>query len=88
MNNEIYFRFERQPIGHKLITEVPGLECYENEFNSIGYEKAYHLLGQYLLLNKDNEMFDIWLIKKFPSIISIHRNLCVEAISQWTYNNL
>ncbi len=88
MNNEIYFQFERQPIGNKLITEVPGLECYKNEFNSIGYEKAFHLLGQYLLLNKDNTLFDMWLIKEFPSITSIHRNLCLEAISQWTYNNL
>ena len=88
MNNNIYYRFERQPIGNKSITEIPGLEYYGNEFNLIGYVKAFHLLGQYLLLNKNNEIFNMWLEKEFPSIPSINRNLCVEAISQWTYNNL
>jgi len=88
MNNDIYFRFERQPIGHKLITEIPGLEYYGDIFNNIGYDKAIHLLGQYLLCNKDNEIFNTWLINEFPSITTVNRNLCIESLSQWTYNNL
>ena len=36
MNNDIYFRFERQPIGHKPITYIPGIECYEDAFTSVG----------------------------------------------------
>ena len=88
MNNNIYFRFERQPIGNKLITEIPGLESYGDEFMGNGYEKAFHLLGQYLILNKDNDLLSIWLKNEFPFISQTDRELCVESLSQWTYNNL
>jgi hypothetical protein len=88
MNNDIYFRFERQPIGHKLITDIPGIEYYGDAFTSVGFTKAYHLLGQYLLLNKDNGLFNSWLKNEFPIMSNNDIQLCVESLYQWTYNNL
>ena len=88
MNNNTYFYFERQPIGKKSITDIPGLEHYGKEFHNTGYEKAYHLLGQYLLFNQDNELFNKWLMQEFPSINTKNRLLCIDALSQWTRNNL
>ena len=89
MNNAIYFRFERQPLGEKSIGTVPGITpLIQAEFEEIGFTKAYHLLGQYLIFNKDNILLQSWLSTEINSMGLSNRQQCVEAISQWTYNNL
>jgi hypothetical protein len=89
MNNNIYFRFERQPLGEKTIDNVPGIDpLIEEEFNKFGFTKAYQLLGQYLLCNKNNEQFNNWLETTIPSMTPYNRHDCINALSEWVHNNL
>ena len=45
--------------------------------------QAYNLLGQFLILNKDEEMFKEWL-KEEVKMSGKHLNDCFNCISEWT----
>jgi len=76
--------FVSEPMGEKEVTEVAGIgPTHGKRLIELGFEKAYNLLGQYLLLNKDEEMFKEWL-KEEAGIKGKHVNDCNNCISEWT----
>lgn len=51
-----------EPMGDKEVTELSGIgETLGGRLSGKGYDKAYVVLGQYLLLKKDEELFRDWL---------------------------
>jgi hypothetical protein len=76
--------FVSEPMGEKEITDIAGIgETYGKKLRDLGFEKAYNLLGQYLLINKDEEMFKEWL-KDEVGMNGKHLNDCHNCISEWT----
>jgi hypothetical protein len=76
--------FVSEPMGEKPVTDIAGIgETYGKRLNELGFEKAYNLLGQFLLLNKDEENFKEWL-KEEVSMNGKHLNDCCACMSEWT----
>ncbi|TPP61507.1 Barrier-to-autointegration factor B [Fasciola gigantica] len=77
--------FVTEPIGEKLVTDLPGIgEKLGERLEAKGFEKAYTVLGQFLLLRRDEELFKEWLkeacganAKQAASVLNqTHWNLC------------
>merc|ERR1711911_75294 len=50
--------FISEPIGDKLVTSVPGVgEKYGENLKNQGFDKAFVLLGQFLVLKKEKDVF-------------------------------
>lgn len=54
--------FVSEPIGEKPVTELPGIgNTLGRQLTVEGFDKAYMVLGQYLVLKKNKENFKTWL---------------------------
>ncbi|PAA84808.1 hypothetical protein BOX15_Mlig016644g2, partial [Macrostomum lignano] len=54
--------FVAEPMGEKPVTELPGIGPVLGErLASRGCDRAYVILGQFLVVKKDREMFTDWL---------------------------
>ncbi|KAM4040762.1 barrier-to-autointegration factor-like protein [Anomaloglossus baeobatrachus] len=76
--------FVSEPMGEKPITALAGigevLGCRLEEF---GFDKAYVLLGQFLILKKDaDDLFKDWL-KDFCGANSRQADLCASCLQEW-----
>merc|ERR1712131_443146 len=56
---------------------------FQKRLNDKGFEYAYNLLGQFLLLNKDEETFQEWL-KDEAEMNSKYAKDVSNCISEWT----
>lgn len=75
--------FVSEPIGDKLVSELPGIgEALGQRLQRKGYATAYNVLGQYLLLNKQEELFIDWM-KMTSGANSKQAADCYAALHEW-----
>ena len=81
-------KYVRHPLCDKDINVISGVgKMTSCKLRKHGYTKAYQLLGQYLLLNKDKQMFIEWL-EYVTQKKSIHHHRTAEWIYEWCHYNL
>ncbi|TGZ65963.1 hypothetical protein CRM22_005605 [Opisthorchis felineus] len=75
--------FVTEPIGEKLVTELPGIgERLGERLEAKGFEKASVVLGQFLLLRRDEELFKDWL-KEACGANAKQADDCFTALRDW-----
>lgn len=75
--------FITEAIGDKPVTDVAGIgKVLGERLNTAGFEKAYNLVGQFLLLNKDVETFADWLKEEIQANKK-QSNDCAKCIEEW-----
>ena len=77
--------FVAEPMGdEKLVTDLPGIgEVLGKRLTEAGYDKAYVVLGQFLLFKKDEEMFVDWL-KETCGANKKQSKDCHDALAEWS----
>uniref|UniRef100_A0A7E4W123 Barrier-to-autointegration factor 1 n=1 Tax=Panagrellus redivivus TaxID=6233 RepID=A0A7E4W123_PANRE len=76
--------FIGEPMGDKEVTAIAGIgETYGKKLAEKGYDKAYVLLGQFLLLKKDQEIFIDWL-KEEVGVSAQHGKNAAACLHEWT----
>lgn len=79
--------FVTEQLGSAPIDEIPGMDVsFKQELTRHGFTKAYHLLGQYLVLNKDKDDMDSWLAEM--GCIGHRSRVIIEALDEWCEINL
>ena len=75
--------FIAEPMGEKTVTELAGIGAVlGNKLIDQGFDKAYSVLGQYLLLKKDKDLFQDWLKDACNANIK-QSNDCYQCLSDW-----
>ncbi len=81
--------FVRETMKDKPVEAIAGIgDRPKAILGEKGFDKAYHLLGQFLVLSKDPTVFDAWLQTEVTSMNSKHRGDCVECLREWCEKNL
>jgi len=75
--------FVAEPMGDKPVTDLAGVgNVLGQRLKSKGYSEAYVVLGQFLLLKKDNELFVDWM-KDTAGANSKQAADCGQCLSDW-----
>lgn len=75
--------FVGEPMGDKSVTELAGIGAVLGErLQSKGYDKAYVVLGQFLVLKKNGELFKDWLNQTCKAN-SKQQEDCYKCLSAW-----
>ena len=75
--------FVSEPMGEKEVTEVAGIgKVLGQRLIEKGYDKAYVLLGQFLVLKKDEENFKEWL-KDACGANALQSQNCYDCLNEW-----
>ncbi|XP_021951266.1 barrier-to-autointegration factor-like [Folsomia candida] len=75
--------FVLESMAEKLVTDIAGIgEVYGRRLSSQGYDKASVVLGQFLLLKRDQELFIDWL-KLTAGMSTTHATSCHQCMSDW-----
>ncbi|KAL2082936.1 hypothetical protein ACEWY4_020709 [Coilia grayii] len=75
--------FVGEPMGDKPVTALSGIgEVLGKKLEDQGYDKAYTVLGQFLLLRKDGELFVDWL-KDTCGANSKQAGSCSQCLKEW-----
>ncbi|KAK9541109.1 barrier-to-autointegration factor-like [Anarhichas minor] len=75
--------FVGEPMGDKRVTALSGIgEILGEKLRQQGFDKAYVVLGQFLLLKKDPEMFTEWL-KDASGANSRQAGVCTQCLREW-----
>ena len=76
--------FVGEPMGEKKVTAVAGIgPVYGERLSEKGFDKAYLLLGKFLLLRKDEELFKDWL--KETCYANVHySNSAYTCLKEWS----
>lgn len=75
--------FVSEPMGEKPVTELAGIGAVLGErLTGKGFDKAYVVLGQFLLLKKDEEMFMDW-IKETCLANKKQGSDCYNCLKEW-----
>ncbi|CAG0892370.1 unnamed protein product [Darwinula stevensoni] len=75
--------FISEPMGEKLVTDLAGIgEVLGKRLTGKGFDKAYVVLGQFLVLKKNQELFEEWL-KDTSGANSKQAHDCYQCLSDW-----
>ena len=81
--------FLGSPIGNKRVTDLPGIgDAFGQLLVDNGFDRAYKVLGQFLILGKSEVDFTHWLTEICPAINAQHQQDCYEALNQWCIQNM
>jgi hypothetical protein len=75
--------FVSEPMGDKIVSFIAGIgPTLGNRLSEKGFDKAYKLLGQFLMLDKDEDLFRRWL--KETCGCNSHQSLtCYNCLNDW-----
>ncbi|CAH3140706.1 unnamed protein product [Porites lobata] len=77
--------FVSEPMGEKDVTELAGIgEVLGGKLKEKGFDKAYVVLGQFLVLKKDQEMFMDW-IKDECGANKKQGGDCYNCLKEWSF---
>ncbi|GAB1607461.1 barrier-to-autointegration factor B-like [Argonauta hians] len=83
-----YRNFVDEPMGEKDVKQLAGVgDVLGDRLIEKGFNKAYNVLGQFLLLNKDEELFKDW-IAETTRANSKQSNDCYNCLKTWCENYL
>ncbi|CAH8484626.1 unnamed protein product [Heterobilharzia americana] len=75
--------FVSEPISEKVVEEIPGIgEKLGERLKAKGYDKAYIVLGQFLLLRCEEDLFKEWLSQTCGAN-SKQSGDCYTALKDW-----
>jgi len=75
--------FVAEPMGDKPVTELAGIGgVLGDRLIQAGFDKAYVVLGQFLVLKKNQELFKEWM-KDTCSANSKQSTDCWQCLSDW-----
>jgi len=75
--------FVAEPMGEKEVTDLAGIGgVLGDRLMKKGFDKAYVVLGQFLVLKKNKELFVDWL-KDTASANSKQAGDCYQCLSDW-----
>merc|ERR1711981_614377 len=75
--------FIAEPMSDKPVTELAGIgETLGKRLSSKGFDKAYVVLGQFLVLKKNRDLFVDWL-KDYAGANSKQSADCYQCLSDW-----
>lgn len=75
--------FVSEPMDDKEVTELAGIgEVLGDRLKEKGFDKAYVVLGQFLLLKKNEELFKDWLKDTCGANSKLSQD-CFNCIREW-----
>ncbi|CAH2324940.1 barrier-to-autointegration factor [Pelobates cultripes] len=75
--------FVAEPMGDKTVQCLPGIgDVLGQRLEQKGFDKAYVVLGQFLLLKKDEELFKEWLKDSCSANAKQSRDCC-GCLKEW-----
>jgi len=75
--------FVSEPMGDKDVTELAGIgPVLGQRLKDAGFDKAYTVLGQFLILKKDEELFTEWLAEECKANAK-QRTDCYNCLRDW-----
>jgi hypothetical protein len=75
--------FVSEPMGDKGVNELAGIgEVLSKRLEAKGFDKAYVVLGQFLVLKKHKELFIDWM-KDISGANSKQASECYQCLSDW-----
>nr|ACO15355.1 Barrier-to-autointegration factor [Caligus clemensi] len=75
--------FVSEPMNEKPVTDLAGIgEVLGKRLGSKGFDKAYVVLGQFLLLKKNKDLFVEWL-KDSAGANSKQGSDCYQCLNDW-----
>uniref|UniRef100_A0A1A9W8N3 Barrier-to-autointegration factor-like protein n=1 Tax=Glossina brevipalpis TaxID=37001 RepID=A0A1A9W8N3_9MUSC len=78
-----HIEFIAEPMGDKPATALPGIaDVLGERLKEAGFEKASTILGQYLVLNKDADLFKEWM-KEICNASAKQANDCYNCLNDW-----
>lgn len=78
-----YQKFVKEKLGDKDVEDVCGIdETSAYLLKEEGWTQAYTLLGQFLLLKKDEELFISWLTMT-AKVNLLHGRIAYECLKEW-----
>ena len=75
--------FVAEPMNEKLVTDLAGIgNTLGSRLEARGFDKAFVVLGQFLLLKKNEELFEEWL-KEVCNANKKQAKDCYQCLIDW-----